>query len=76
MTGKEEERNQVKPSWRVRRRIILSSLIFCAVSVGYAQVFQTVEMVQAVLPAVSIFASAIIGSYVFGAVWDDKGVSK
>lgn len=29
-------------------------------------------MVQAVLPSMVMLASAVIGSYVFGAVWDDK----
>lgn len=67
------DRNNGKPSWRIRRAIIFSTLGICAASWGYAQVFQDVEMVKAVLPSVVLLASAVIGSYVFGAVWDDRG---
>ena len=61
------------PGWAVRRRIIFTTLIFCALCVVYiifkgndTRVYETVVM--------SAFALAgmVIGSYVFGAVWDDK----
>ena len=64
---------QPKPSWRVRRAIIFATLAVCAGSWVYAQGWQGVEMVKAVLPSVVMLASAVIGSYVFGAVWDDRG---
>ena len=51
---------------------MFSTLGFCGGSAAYAQVFQGVEMVQAVLPPVATLATAVIGSYLFGAVWADK----
>jgi hypothetical protein len=67
------DRNGGKPSWRIRRAIIFSALGYCAASAAYAQLFQGVEMVTALLPSVGWLAGGIIGSYIFGAVWDDRG---
>jgi hypothetical protein len=69
----EKDRNQGKPSWRVRRAIIFSALGYCAASAAYAQLFQSVEMVTALLPSLGWLTGGIIGSYIFGAVWDDRG---
>lgn len=72
MTG-DEDRNTGKPSWRVRRRIIFATLAYCGASWSYAQLFQGAEMVNAISGSVGWLAAAVIGSYVFGAVWDDRG---
>lgn len=62
-------------SWKIRRKIIFSSLIFCAAVIIYilakgedARIYET-----ALIGAYGL-AMAVIGSYVFGAVWDDNNV--
>jgi Na+/H+-dicarboxylate symporter len=63
--------------WKYRRRVIFGSLTFCAVVITYALASDK-EMLDAATRQTAITqafwsASAIIGAYVFGAVYDDKG---
>jgi hypothetical protein len=67
----EDTRHQ--PAWVMRRRIILTTLLYCALASAYiifkgtdSRVYETVIMSSFGL------AGMVIGSYVFGAVWDDK----
>ena len=71
-------RNQGKPKWQMRRRIILSTLLFCAATVGYSLAFSEGDSRVAETAVMSSFALAatVIGSYVFGAVWDNKQLTK
>lgn len=72
MTAGAEERN-LRGSWRVRRRIIFLALAFCAACIVYSMVWQDRESIAEVVITNSFLtAGAIIGSYVFGAVWDDR----
>lgn len=66
-------RNDGMPSWSVRRKIILTTLLYCGLAVTYVivagvdtRVYETVVMSSFGL------AGMVIGSYVFGAVWDDR----
>ena len=64
-----------KPSWKVRRRIIHLTLLFCAGCVLYAMAWgdATRSSVLEIIVMCSFgLAFAVIGSYIFGAVWDDK----
>lgn len=66
-----------KPSWKVRRRIIIATLLFCAFLVGYITVWGDDRSVLEVIVFCSFgLALSVIGSYIFGAVWDDKNVMK
>lgn len=60
-------------SWKVRRALIFTTLIFCAAVV--VRVMWTGEDTRVnetlVLSAFGL-AGMVIGSYVFGAVWDDR----
>lgn len=65
----------VRPPWTVRRRIVVATLAFCAsitvwlvVKGGDSTVHETIAV------GVIGLAAATIGSYVFGAVWDDSNV--
>lgn len=61
-------------SWRHRRRIIYGTLIFCAFCVLYLMFFGTQESAlhETIANAAFFLAGGVIGSYVFGAVWDDS----
>lgn len=62
-----------KPSWKIRRRIIHATLIFCAFCVLWIMVRGDDRAVNEVIVMCAFgLAFAVIGSYIFGAVWDDK----
>lgn len=69
------ERNGEKPQWYVRRRIIMSVLIFCGSTIAYTLYDHDIPESVAEVAISSAFACgmAVVGSYVFGAVWNDKG---
>lgn len=68
-----------KPSWAIRRRLINAVLVFCAAEVLIVTVamfgFLDVGMValaQTIVISAFALASTTLGSYIFGAAWDDK----
>jgi hypothetical protein len=62
-------------SWRNRRRVIFLALGYCAVSDAYLIVLGTdTALHQQMAIAHVMLAGAVIGSYVFGAVWDDHSI--
>ena len=62
-----------KPSWRVRRRIIYATLTFCATTVGWLVVtMPDTRLAETLATGAMLLAGSVIGSYVFGAAWDDK----
>ena len=69
------ERNGHKPQWYVRRRIIISVLLFCAGTVVYSLIDHEIpeEVAKVAISSAFTAGMAVVGSYVFGAVWNDKG---
>ena len=64
-----------KPSWAIRRRIIIGTLIFCALEVIYLTLYaEDTDLASTLANGILILAGSVIGSYVFGAVWDDRNV--
>jgi hypothetical protein len=64
-----------KPSWRIRRRIIIGTLLFCAGEIIYLTLLgKDTSLEETIANGVLILAGSTIGSYVFGAVWDDRNV--
>lgn len=64
-----------RPSWRIRRRIIIATLLFCAGEIVYLTVWaDSTSLAETIANGVLILAGSTIGSYVFGAVWDDRNV--
>jgi hypothetical protein len=65
-------------TWRVRRRIIYSTLLFCAGCIIYVMVMDALghlkdsQLAGSIINSAFLLAGGVIGSYVFGAVWDDK----
>lgn len=70
----ENDRNEGKAPWRLRRRIILSTLVFCAMCIAYIMVWgeHDSRVHETIIIGSFGTGTAVIGSYVFGAIWDDK----
>lgn len=67
------DRNHNGKRWRIRRRIIVGTLLYCAAMVGYIGIYGEGSSAQeAIATSLILLAGSVIGSYVFGAVWDDK----
>ena len=67
------QRNREQPSWYIRRKIIITTLIFSAIIVTYLTLYGEDNRLHETIATGLIFLSAsVIGSYVFGAVWNDK----
>ncbi|MEP9389671.1 hypothetical protein [Mesorhizobium sp. KR9-304] len=59
--------------WRIRRRIIVLLLIWCVAMVTYIAIFGPPDQLrEAIATALIILIGSIVGSYVFGVIWDDK----
>ena len=67
-----DKRKIGRDSWIIRRRIITLTLIFCA-SMATIILFKDSgsETESALVYSLFGLASAVIGSYIFGATWDD-----
>jgi DMSO reductase anchor subunit len=64
---------KLDPRWRVRRRVVVATLLYCAALVLWLAAFAAdTPLRQQIAIALVGLAGATIGSYVFGAVWDDK----
>jgi len=64
--------DQIKPDWRRRRAIIHLTLIFCAVVVAYLTGWgEDTRLHETIIQFAFITAGGVIGSYVFGATWED-----
>ena len=58
--------------WTVRRRVVISTLLFCGVCVGYMVYNGGNDAVHnTAISSLTLLAASVIGSYVFGAVWSD-----
>lgn len=63
------------PSWKVRRRIIVATLVFCAGEIIYLTGWgKDHELSRTIANGILLLAGSTIGSYIFGAVWDSRNV--
>jgi hypothetical protein len=66
-------RNAGIASWTIRRRIIVLTLIFCSGLVMYITFKGTdTRTAETIVQSAFYLAGMVIGSYVFGAVWEDR----
>ncbi len=67
-----DKRKIGRPSWTIRRRIITATLLFCAAMAVTIMLKDSGSETETAL-VYSLFglAGAVIGSYIFGATWDD-----
>lgn len=60
--------------WRVRRRIIILLLIWCVAMVTYIAIVGPPDQLrEAIATALILLIGSIVGSYVFGVIWESKG---
>lgn len=65
------------PDWAVRRRIIIISLVWIAIVITYLAVWgRPIALSDTIAMNLILLFGGIIGSYVFGAVWDKKNMMK
>lgn len=65
-----------RPSWTIRRRIVVITLLWCGGMVSYLSIFgRPVSLSETTVNGCLLLMASVIGSYVFGAVWDDKNHS-
>lgn len=65
----------MKTSWRIRRRVVALTLLFCAGEILYLTGWgKDTDLASTIANGILILAGSVIGGYVFGAVWDDKNV--
>ncbi|WP_322893457.1 MULTISPECIES: hypothetical protein [unclassified Yoonia] len=70
-------RDDVKRSWRIRRRVIIATLVYSALGVGYLIIFgEDLRLHEAIANGLILLAGSVVGSYVFGAAWDDMNADK
>lgn len=70
------EQNSTKPKldgWKYRRRVVFGVVLFCMLCIGYVlwNGLDTSPAEAAVTMAFFMIGSTV-GSYVFGAVWEDR----
>lgn len=66
-----------RPSWKNRRRVVIATLVFCAAVVGWLVVRgASTPLNETIANGLILLAGGVIGSYVFGAAWDDLNVMK
>jgi hypothetical protein len=64
------------PDWAVRRRIIILTLIWCSGIVTYLAIWgRPIALSDTIAMNLILLMGGIIGSYVFGAVWE-KNVAR
>ena len=67
-------RNEGQKAWSFRRRVVIATLLFCAGVVVKITVWshQSDAIGEALVTMAFGLAGAVIGSYIFGAVWNDR----
>jgi hypothetical protein len=74
MNPRTTARNAFRSSWTMRRRIIIIVLVWCGVMVTYLAILgRPIQLSETAVNGLLLLMASVIGSYVFGAVWDDKG---
>lgn len=69
------DRNTGQRPWGYRRKVVTSTLLFCAITILYCVINAEPDSTVAETAIGGSFglAGAVIGSYIFGAVWHDRG---
>ena len=66
-------RNGRNSNWTIRRRIIALTLTFCAGCVAYILYYKIdTRTAETIAQSAFALAGAVVGSYVFGATWEDR----
>lgn len=66
-----------RPSWKNRRRVVIVTLLYCATVVGWLVLHgASTQLNESIANGLILLAGGVIGSYVFGAAWDDLNVMR
>lgn len=66
------DRNSGLGSWRIRRRFMFACTLFCMLTVAYVLHYEMDSRpAETAITMAFITIASIVGSYVFGATWDD-----
>ena len=66
-------RDPLERSWRIRRAIIIGTIVWCVAMVTYLAVWgRDINLSETTVNGCLLLMASVIGSYVFGAVWDDR----
>ena len=69
--------NVPEDNWRIRRTVVFATLFFCAFNITWIMLDGTdTALNQQLGLGLIAAATATIGSYVFGACWDDMNKRK
>ncbi|NLS06280.1 hypothetical protein HGP14_23440 [Rhizobium sp. P32RR-XVIII] len=69
--------HKASPDWAVRQRIIILSLLWIAAIVTYLAVWgRPIALSDTIAMNLILLFGGIIGSYVFGAVWETNSARK
>lgn len=61
-----------KATWRIRRRIINTTLALCALEIFYLTLWgEDTKLAETLATGTFLLAGSVIGSYVFGAAYED-----
>lgn len=64
-------------SWTIRRRIIVITLFWCGVMVTYLSIWgRDIQLSETSVNGLLLLMASVIGSYVFGATWDQNSQRK
>lgn len=70
----------VGDTWPKRRRVVYVTLVFCAVlvafSLGAAVAAKDMNAIMSIASSAFWLGGSVIGSYVFGSIWDDANKRK
>lgn len=71
------EKLLTRSTWAIRRRIIIGTLLWAATLVTWLAVWgRPTSLSEAIATNLLLLMGGVIGSYVFGAVWDDQSRRK
>lgn len=66
-----------KPSWKIRRTVVIVTLIFCAAITVYLTGWGKDDELRATIASGVLFlAGTVLTGYVFGVVWNDTSAMK
>jgi hypothetical protein len=77
MSEPDKSRNPGGSSWKMRRRMMFAVVFFCMWVIGYVIVKdRTSGPADTALTMAFLTLISIVGSYVFGATWEDLSLNK
>lgn len=72
-----EVRNGPRSNWRIRRRLIFLTVFFCMALIAYVVWRDSdTKLMDTALTMAFITLGSVIGSYVFGATYEDVSVTR